>query len=490
MATTQVAPEKQKEQTAEFYNTPTAELKEIFELQQANKQKVKNTTVSQRKKKLRALKRAIMNKREKIQQALYDDFKKPFSETDLTEIYPTTSEIKHALNELGNWMKPQKVETPLSYAGSTSHIMYEPKGVCLIISPWNYPFNLCFIPLVSAIAAGNTAILKPSEFTPHTTEIVKEITGELFDKNEVAVVEGDYTVSGELLKLKFDHIFFTGSPNVGKIVMKAAAENLTSVTLELGGKSPVVVDDTANTGSAVKRLTWGKYLNCGQTCIAPDYMLVHEKKYDDTLQKLKENVEKVYGATKEEQQQNESYARIVNEKHFNRLKGLIEDAVEKGANIYYGGNVDESENYIQPTILTDVPDNAKIMQEEIFGPLFPVQKVSKLEDATSAIQSREKPLAMYIFSTKKSNIRYLLNNTSSGGVTINDTVLHHSQPNLPFGGVNHSGIGSGHGYFGFKAFSHERAVMKQASGFSAAEGMYPPYGGIKDTLIDLTIKYL
>ncbi|MEX2590974.1 MAG: aldehyde dehydrogenase family protein, partial [Chitinophagales bacterium] len=255
-------------------------------------------------------------------------------------------------------------------------------------------------------------------------------------------------------------------------------------------KSPVVLDDTANINSAVKRLTWGKYLNCGQTCISPDYMMVHSKKYDETLEKLKKNIEKVYGATKEEQQKNESYARIVNEKHFHRLKGLIEDAVEKGANIYYGGNMDESENYIQPTILTDVPDNAKIMHEEIFGPLFPIQKIDDIKDSIEIIRSKEKPLAMYIFSTKDSNVRYLLNNTSSGGVTVNDTVLHHSQPNLPFGGVNHSGIGSGHGIFGFKAFSHERAVMKQASGFSAAEGMYPPYGGIKDKLIDLTIKYL
>lgn len=489
MSDTQIAPEIEKK-VAQSANTSAAEIKRIFDLQQANKQNVKNTSTAQRKKKLRALKKAIMDKREQIREALYADFKKPYSETDLTEIYPTTSEIKHALSEISNWMKPQKVDTPISYAGSSSFIMYEPKGVCLIVAPWNYPFNLAFIPLTSAISAGNTAIIKPSEFTPNINAVVKEIVSELFSENEVAVVEGDYIVSGELLKLKFDHIFFTGSPNVGKIVMRAAADHLTSVTLELGGKSPVVVDDTANVDSAVKRLTWGKFLNCGQTCIAPDYMMVHQKKYDETLKKLKQNIEKIYGATKEEQKNNDSFTRIVNARHFQRLKDLIEDAVEKGANIYSGGELDESDNYIAPTILTDVPTDAKIMQEEIFGPLFPVQKVEDLEDAIEVIKSKEKPLAMYIFSTKKSNINYLLNNTSSGGVTINDTVLHHSQPNLPFGGVNHSGIGSGHGIFGFKAFSHERAVMKQASGFSAAEGMYPPYGGIKDTLIDLTIKYL
>lgn len=491
MASTQIAPESKAVNTVnQSDNTATSEIKRIFDLQQQNKQNVKNTSVSQRKRKLRNLKKAILDNKDKIREALYSDFSKPYSETDLTEIYPTTAEIKHAISDLGNWMKPQKVDTPVSFAGSSSYIMYEPKGVCLIISPWNYPFNLCMIPLVSAIAAGNTAIIKPSEFTPNTTEIVKEIVSEVFQENEVAIVEGDYNVSGELLKLKFDHIFFTGSPNVGKVVMRAAAENLTSVTLELGGKSPVVVDDTANISSAVKRLTWGKYLNCGQTCIAPDYMMVHQKKYDETLQKLKENIQKVYGATKEEQLKSDSYARIVNKKHFNRLKTLVEDAVEKGANIYFGGNMLEEENYIQPTILTDVPDNAKIMQEEIFGPLFPVQKIQDIKDAIEVINQKEKPLAMYIFSTDKNNTRELLNNTSSGGVTINDTVLHHSQPNLPFGGVNHSGIGSGHGYFGFKAFSHERAVLKQASGFSAVEGMYPPYGGVKDTLIDLTIKYL
>ncbi|MDX2002566.1 MAG: aldehyde dehydrogenase family protein [Chitinophagales bacterium] len=471
-------------------NTGIEEINRIFQLQQANRQNIKNTTASQRRKKLRDLKNLIFEQREAIQNALHADFRKPAAETDITEIYPAVSEIRHAMANVADWMRPVPVDTPLSYIGSSSKIIYEPKGVVLIISPWNYPFNLCIIPLATAIAAGNCVIIKPSEYTPNTSKLVKSLLGKLFQENEVAVIEGDHRTSTELLKLKFDHIFFTGSPQVGKVVMKAASEHLTSVTLELGGKSPVIVDETANVKTAAKRIAWGKYLNNGQTCIAPDYLFVHESKYDAFVEEMKKNISHSYGEQEEQRATSPDYCRIVNSRHHGRIKQLIENAVEEGANVAIGGKIKDEENYISPTILTNVPADSKIMQEEIFGPVLPIHKYSNIEEPLKMINSKEKPLALYIFSTRNSNIEKIINNTTAGGTTVNDTLLHVNHPNLPFGGVNNSGIGSGHGIFGFKAFSHERAIMKQPALFSAAENMYPPYNKLAKKMIELTLKYL
>lgn len=471
-------------------NTSTEEIQRLFDLQKANRQNIKNTTAKERKTKLKALKKAIFDNREAIQQALYNDFKKPAAESDLTEIYPTITEIKSAISEVAEWMRPKSVETPLSLFGTSSKLVYEPKGTTLIISPWNYPFQLCLIPLVSAIAAGNTAIVKPSEYTPHTAQIVKKVLGKVFNENEVAVVEGDASVSQELMKLKFDHIFFTGSPQVGKIVMRAAADHLASVTLELGGKSPVIVDETANIKTAAKRVTWGKFLNNGQTCIAPDYLLVHESKKDQFVEEMKKNIAKQFGETEEERKQSDDYCRIVNNHHFGRIQQLIEDAVDKGANVAIGGNLDGSEDYIAPTVLTDVPLDSRIMEEEIFGPVMPVLSYKNLDETLELINSKEKPLALYIFSKNKSNINKVLNHTSAGGTVINETLVHNAHPNLPFGGVNNSGIGSAHGLFGFKTFSHERGVMKQHMPQASTENMYPPYTNFVKKMIDFTVKYL
>ncbi len=471
-------------------NTPVSEILRLYELQQKNKQNVKNTTAKERRKKLKELKKVIFAKREAIKQALYNDFRKAPAETDLTEIYPTISEIHHAIDRVDEWMLPQEVETPLSFFGTSAKVIYEPKGCSLIISPWNYPFQLCLIPLVSAVAAGCTAIIKPSEYTPNTSKIIKEVLGQVFGENEVAVVDGDYTVSQELLKLKFDHIFFTGSPAVGKIVMKAASEHLTSVTLELGGKSPVIVDETANVKASAKRITWGKLVNNGQTCIAPDYLFVHESKYNELIDELKKSVSAEYGGTGEEVKQSPDYCRIINSRHHARVKKLIEDAVEKGANVAFGGKIDDAENFISPTVLTDVPENAEILQEEIFGPVLPIMKYSDLQRPIDYINSKEKPLAMYIFSKKQKNIDRMLQNTSAGGTCVNETLLHNAHPNLPFGGVNNSGIGNSHGLYGFKAFSHERATLKQHMGRGSMENMYPPYKGFKMKMIEFTLKYL
>ncbi len=470
-------------------NTASEKIQQVYKAQLANRQNIKNTTASQRKAKLKKLEQAIMQFREKIGDAIYADFKKPRPETDLTELSPVLIEVHHAIADLATWMRPKNVDTPLSYFGTSSKLIYEPKGATLIISPWNYPFNLCIIPLVGAIAAGNTAIVKPSEYTPNTSRVVKDLLQSVFDENEVAVVEGDYSVSAELLKLKFDHIFFTGSPGVGKVVMRAAAEHLTSVTLELGGKSPAIIDDSANIKIAAKRIAWGKFVNAGQTCIAPDYALVHSSKYNDFIKEFKNQIGEYYGSDATAQQQSDSYARIVNSKHHARIKQLIDDAIAKGATVETGATVNESDNFIAPTVLTNVPKDAKILEEEIFGPVLPVLKYNSLEEAFQIINEKEKPLALYIFSSSNSSIEKVLNNTTAGGTAINDTLIHCSHPNLPFGGVNNSGIGSGHGYFSFKEFSHERAVMKQWNPKSSIENMYPPYTGFKKKMIAFVMKY-
>jgi len=470
-------------------NTPSSEIMRIYNLQLQNKQNVKNTTAKERRAKLKALKNVVLEKREAIQQALYNDFRKAPAETELTEIATIVVELKHTLANFEEWMQPLEVETPLSFFGTSSKLIYEPKGCTLIIAPWNYPFQLALIPLVSAVAAGNTALIKPSEYTPHTAAIIKEVVKSVFNENEVAVVEGDYTVSQELLRLKFDHIFFTGSPSVGKIVMKAAAEHLASVTLELGGKSPVIVDETANVKRSARRIVWGKFINNGQTCIAPDYLLVHESKYNELIEELKKNISKFYGDSDEAIKKSPDYCRIVNSRHHARIKKLVENAIEKGANVATGCKIDDSENYISPTLLTDVSLESDIMQEEIFGPVLPILKFRDLKEALALVNSKEKPLALYIFSSKQKNIDAVLQNTSAGGTSINETMLHNSQPNVPFGGVNNSGIGSAHGIFGFKAFSHERAVLRQHMAKGGIENMYPPYKGFVPKFIKFAAKY-
>jgi len=320
----------------------------LFEKQKANTLAIGNAACKQRVRKLNRLKKAVeLTYRDRIKQALYDDFKKPFTETDLTEIYPVVSEIKHVKSHLKSWMKRQKVDTPLALIGSSSWYKYEPKGVCLIISPWNFPLNLTFGPLISAIAAGNTVIIKPSEMTPNISKVMAEIIDDLFEDNEVALVEGEVEVSQELLKLPFNHIFFTGSPAVGKIVMKAAAEHLTSVTLELGGKSPTIIDDTANLNSAVKKIAWGKYMNSGQTCIAPDYLLIHESKKEDFVEALKKQLQIFYT---EDASNSDSISRVVNKRHFRRLIKHLDDAKNNNATFEIGGKSNSKDNFIEPTV--------------------------------------------------------------------------------------------------------------------------------------------
>ncbi len=465
--------------------TSTSEINRIFDLQKGNQFAVADTSAKQRIAKLKKLHKAVLKYRPAIKDALFNDFKKHPSEVDLTEIYPITSEIKHTISNLYQWMAKQKVSTPLALMGSSSYIHHEAKGVVLIISPWNFPINLTFGPLVSAIAAGNTVMLKPSEHTPHASDIMYKIVSEVFEPNEVALIQGGIETSQALLSLPFNHIFFTGAPAIGKIVMTAAAKHLTSVTLELGGKSPTIIDETANIDTAARRTAWGKFVNNGQICIAPDYIFVHESKKIAFLSSIKKYLNRFYS---KDSALEPSYCRMVNEKHYSRVNNHISDAIKKGARIEYGGTTDSDTDFISPTVMTDVPMDSDLMTEEIFGPVLPVHGYTDLDDVLSEINAREKPLALYIYSKSKKNTNKILNNTRAGGTCINHNGVHFYNTNLPFGGSNNSGIGKGNGYYGFEAFSNRRGVLKQHIP-NALELLLPPYNDFKQKLINLTIKW-
>jgi aldehyde dehydrogenase (NAD+) len=461
-------------------------LQNVFFEQQKNQFTIGNTTCKARIEKLKRLKSEILARKIEIRNSIFNDFRKPIAEVDLTEIYVLTSEIDYVIKNLNSWMKPKVVDTPIAMFGSKSWIKYEPKGTCLIISPWNFPFQLALGPLILAVAAGNTVILKPSEHTPHTSAILKEIIQVVFKDDEVLTIEGGVEITTELLKLPFNHIFFTGSPQVGKIVMKAAAEHLTSVTLELGGKSPTIIDESANISIAAKRIAWGKFINNGQICLAPDYLLVHDSVKDEFIKKLKTYIVEFYGNDVEK---SNSYARIVNGNHFNRLSLMIEDAVRLGGRIEIGGNVNENENHISPTVITGLDNTSKLMQEEIFGPILPIVTFKTIEEVLTFINEKERPLALYIYSKNKKNIKTIIDNTRAGGTCINNNVVHFSNHYLPFGGINNSGIGKSNGKYGFEAFSNARGILKQNLP-SAVDMLMPPYTSLKQKLIDLTIKYL
>ncbi|MBW0432359.1 aldehyde dehydrogenase family protein [Leptospira yasudae] len=492
MPTLQESPVKtpNSKQTPNYPPVDKAEIERVFKLQKEHFQKVmKLTTASQRIQRLKKLRDAINKYTPEIEKAVNADFRKNEREVDISEIMPSISEVNDAIKHVRRWMKPVGVKTPMTLFGAKSQMIYEPRGVVLIIGPWNYPFYLTFAPLAAAIAAGNTVLIKPSEFTPATTEITQKIISEVFPKEEVAVFAGDYQVSGALMELPLDHIFFTGSTQVGKIVMTAAAKHLTTVTLELGGKSPAIIDRSADLKKAAKKLVWGKVLNAGQTCVAPDYLLIPNDMMKPFVEEAKAVVKQFYTKDGKSLKENPDFCRIINDRNFNRVSGYIHEAVEKGAKIEMGGDTDASQNYIEPTLLSNVPENSNIMEDEIFGPVLPMIPYTDLDDAIAKINSKPKPLALYVFGKKERAIKKILKETSSGGVAVNDVILHLVNPNLPFGGVNHSGHGSYHGYFGFKAFSHERSVLRQAA-LSSIDLMYPPYTNFVKRLVSLTKKFL
>lgn len=457
----------------------------IFNIQLANQYKIAESTAAQRSVKLKKLHDTILKYREAIREALFKDYRRHSAEVDLAEIFPITSKIKHTRRHLKSWMAPKRVSTPLSLLGSSSWIHYEPKGVCLIISPWNYPIQLALGPLISAVAAGNAVVIKPSEMTPNSSAILRRIIEEVFEENEVAVIEGGVDTSTALLELPFNHIFFTGAPEIGKIVMAAAAKHLASVTLELGGKSPTIVDESADIDIAAARIAWVKYSNNGQICLAPDYVMVHESKVDAFKEAVKNKIREYYG---DDAATSESYMRIVNARHFNRVRTYLDESVKAGARVIYGGKSNAEENFLEPTIVTDVPLDSALMQNEIFGPIMPIIPYRDIQEVIDLIRSKEKPLALYIYSKNKQNIERIINSTRAGGTCINHNSVHFFNPNLPFGGSNNSGLGKSNGKFGFLDFTNERAVYKQILP-SPLDRLAPPYNAMKMKLIDMTIKW-
>ncbi|MBP7272524.1 MAG: aldehyde dehydrogenase family protein [Saprospiraceae bacterium] len=471
-----------------FGNIATTTPQQLFAQLQQQQYSVANTTAKTRIQKLKRLRNCILQHRTAIYDALFADFKKSTTETDLTETLAVVAEINFAIRHLHAWTAKQAVNTPLKLIGTSSYIQYEPKGVVLIIAPWNFPINLLLSPLVSAVAAGNCVVLKPSEFAPHSAAVMKKIIAEVFDENEVAFLEGDHTLAQQLLQLPFNHIFFTGSPQVGKIVMQAAAKNLTSITLELGGKSPVIVDDTADLQEVAEKVGWVKCMNTGQICIAPDYLLISPHRLTAFLDILQKQIIRYYGKNPA---LSPDYPRIINAKHFQRIKQLLDDAVLKGANMIKSSDFNEADNYIPPIILTNVSANMLIMQEEIFGPILPIMTIENIEQAVRFINQGEKPLALYIFSNDKKNTEFILQNTRSGNACINECGTHFYNHYLPFGGVNNSGIGKAHGLNGFLEFSNAKGITKRSSKLIGLTKLVsPPYNRRVQTIVDIVLKWL
>ncbi|MEF8796602.1 MAG: aldehyde dehydrogenase family protein, partial [Salinivenus sp.] len=422
---------------------------------------VRRTCADQRTAKLRRLADGLLARRDTFVEALHADFRKAPVEVDLTELKAVTKEIEHAVAHLEEWMRPDHIASPLLFTGTRSEVHYEPKGVVLIMSPWNYPVNLTLGPLVGAIAAGNCAVLKPSEHAPHTAAALEALIGDLFDDREITVRTGGPDVAEALTAQPFDHIYFTGSPAIGRRVMRAAAEHLASVTLELGGKSPAVVDATADLDRAAGRIAWSKFTNAGQTCIAPDYVLVERRVHDALVNRLRATIHQFYGASPKAQRQSPDYARLVHDDHYDAVVGLLTEALEAGATAAVGGEHNADTRYVAPTVLTDVPSGTRILQEEIFGPLLPVRSYSTLDEAVAFINERPAPLSLYLFTERDATVDQLLEATTAGSTCINEGFIHFVNPALPFGGAGESGIGRGHGVHSFRAFSNERSVLRR-----------------------------
>ncbi len=466
-----------------------ADIRRVFEAQLATSLAWRESTLAERIARLKRLRTAMVARRDDFYAAFHKDYNKSPSEVEATEFMPVLDEIRHAIAHLKKWAQPKRVMPTMATLGTSAWIETQPRGRCLIVAPWNFPLNLCFGPLVSALAAGNTVILKPSEMTPAVSTVMAEVIAQIFKPEEVALFEGSLPTSQVLLELPFDHIFFTGSPAVGKVVMTAAAKHLTSVTLELGGKSPVIVDESADIKATAETLLWGKFTNCGQICVAPDHVYVHESVKERFVAACREVVAERFGKTPEAQRQCPDFTHVINQRHTQRIAGLLQDAKDKGAKVLIGGDVDVATCYISPTLIDQVPANAHIMEEEIFGPVLPVLSYRDINEVVRAINAAPKPLALYIFSHNKQRTREIIQRTSSGGVAINHVVLHYTHGNLPFGGVNNSGIGNAHGEFGFKAFSHERGVLKSGP-IMMAKMFFPPYTGLKKKIIRWTVDSL
>lgn len=429
-----------------------------------------------RREELRAMQRMLREGEDELLEALRADLGKPAVEARLTDLSLVDGEIGHMLRNLGRWTRPERVGVPAVQQPGHAMVVREPLGVALVVAPWNYPVQLLVLPMAAAVCAGNCVVAKPSELAPHTSAAIARLAERHLDRRAVAIVEGGVSETQELLAERFDTIFYTGNGRVGRIVMEAAARHLTPVTLELGGKSPAIVDAQVDLTVAARRIAWGKFLNAGQTCVAPDYVLVHRSVEDELVKALGCSLRAFYG---ENPRQSGDYGRIVNERHFDRLAGLLSSTTAETA---VGGETDRSERYVAPTILTGVNPKDPVMEDEIFGPILPVIAVDDVEDAVRFVRGRPKPLALYVFSRSKDVVDQVLAGTSSGGAGVNCTVVQLAVPGLPFGGVGPSGMGAYHGRQGFETFSHRRAVLSKPT-TPDLPVQYPPYTKAKEWVL-------
>ena len=459
-------------------------IRELFDRQAAHRWAMAKTTASERVARLKRLRDAIVEWRPEICAAIEADFGKHAVETELTEVLPVLEELKVAIGHLDRWMRPRRVPTPLTLLGSRSVVRYEPRGLVLVLAPWNYPFLLAIDPVVAAVAAGNCVILRPSEKTPCIAKVLQALVASVFPDHEVAVALGGRDLADELLHLPFDHIFFTGSTAVGQKVMAAAARHLASVTLELGGQSPVIVDETADISTAAERIAWGKFVNGGQTCVAPDYALAHTAVAAPLAEAVAGVVKRFYGQDEHARADSPSLARMVNADACRRLDRAIADTVAGGARLVIGGRIDPDRRRVPPTVLTGVRPDSPILAEEIFGPVLPILAFDTLDQAVAHVRARPKPLALYVFSRRQANIDFVLGSTTAGGTCVNQVVLHLANPHLPFGGVGASGAGNYHGRFGFETMSHARAVYTQTMP-SGLTWLFPPYTARSEKLMAL-----
>ena len=458
-------------------STSITEIHRLFHLQSQheNLMRLRKTTASERLQKIRRIKKALLlpDNIKKMTDALHADLRKSAAESEANELAPVLMAIRHLEDNLRKWMAPRKVGSPLALSGLSSHVRYESKGCVLVIAPWNYPFQLVLMPLLHALAAGNAVIVKPSEFVPATSKFLFELLKGLFDEREVAFVFGDAEVAKEVLNMPFHHIFFTGSPQVGKLVMQAASRHLTSVTLELGGKSPVFVHDSYDIAIAARKIAWAKTMNCGQTCIAPDYVLIPEGSTEHFVQAYERAIKDFYNPQGKGIDKSVDYSRLIHRKHFQRLKSLLETDIQAGAKVLSGGNMNENDLFIEPILVSNLQSSMGLMREEIFGPILPICTYRNITEAIAQVNELERPLSLYIFSNNNKITEQILVNTTSGGVAINELMVTSVNPALPFGGVNHSGMGRSNGQAGFVSFSNEKGIVRRRWGTFSP--IFPPY---------------
>ncbi len=464
------------------------EIENVFLLQKKNKLNINSSSADIRKKKLNKLLDAVLDNQSELIKAASKDLSRSETETKIIEIFPLVSEIRHIKRNLSRWMRAKYSLPPLTLFGTSGKIEFVPKGQVLIISPWNYPILLTLAPLAMAVAAGNCIIVKPSEFCPEIVNVIQKIISKFFDEDEISLITGEADTGRYLVSLPFDHIYFTGSSKVGREIAKSAADNFTSTTLELGGKSPVIIGSDADLLNAASKIVWGKFINCGQTCIAPDYVLIPSNKQKAFIELVKKKIENHYGSIFEIST-NRDYGRILNVRHTKRLIDLIENALANGGINEIPFNSVIEERFISPAVITNVNMEMEIMKEEIFGPILPVINYSSLDEIFETIKQNGNPLTAYIFSHDSDFIRSLKHNFTPGSFAINNAVVQYANYKLPFGGVKQSGFGKSHGFYGFRSFSNEIPTLRQLTP-SSAKLLYPPYSKMKQKLIDFMIKFL